>query len=228
MDVTDQASIESAREEVSRTVGDAGLGGLVNNAAVGFLAPMECIPLGDLRWLFEVNVFGLLAVTQAFLPLLRQGGGRIINISSTASIFTSPFHGPYSSSKAAVNVLTDALRLELKFLGVGASLIVCGSIKTPMWEKGTSLSEQVATRFPKQFEELYSEHYHKVHQFFFDLGKVGIPPEKVAGKIFRALTAPRAKNTYYIGPDAILYSIADKFLYNRLRDWVVLKSSHFM
>ena len=121
MDVTDQASIERAKGQVSQAVGDSGLAGLVNNAGIGFVSPLEFAPLDELRRLFEVNVFGLLAVTQAFLPLLRQGRGRVVNISSTASIMVAPFHGPYSASKFAVNGLSDALRLELKPLDVQVS-----------------------------------------------------------------------------------------------------------
>lgn len=221
MDVSDQASIIRARDQVSRFVGDEGLSGLVNNAGVGFISPLECIPLDELRWLFEVNVFGLLAVTQSFLPLIRLRKGRIVNLSSTASIFVAPFHGPYSASKLGVNGLTNALRLELRPQGVQVALIVCGSINTPMWEKGKSLSSQVSQDFPVQFMDLYGDHYHRVHDSFFNLGRNGIPPEAVSRSIYHALTARRAKNTYYVGPDAVFYNIADKFLFGKLRDWVI-------
>ncbi len=225
MDVTDQASIDRAKERVSQAVGNAGLAGLVNNAGVGFVAPLEFLPLEELRWMFEVNVFGLLAVTQAFLPLLRQGRGRIVNISSTASLFVAPFHGPYSAAKLGVNGLSNALRLELKPHGVQVSVVVCGSIKTPIWEKGEHLADRVSKDFPPQAMELYGEHYRKLRAYFSRLGKAGVPPEAASQKIVHALTARRAKNTYYVGPDANFYKIADKLLYGRLRDWVVLQST---
>ncbi len=222
MDVTDQNSIDQAKEQVSQAVRDSGLAGLVNNAGVGFVAPLEFVPLDELRWLYDVNVFGLLAVTQAFLPLLRQRGGRIVNISSTASIVVAPFHGPYSSSKIAVNALSDALRLELKPLGVQVSVVVCGSIKTPMWEKGRHLSERVENKFPQQALQLYGGPYRRLRDYFFSgIGKSGVPPEEAALKIGRALTDKHAKNTYYVGLDANLYKIADKLIYGRLRDWIV-------
>jgi NAD(P)-dependent dehydrogenase (short-subunit alcohol dehydrogenase family) len=222
MDVTDQTTIDRAKEHVSRAVGDAGLAGLVNNAGVGFLSPLEFVPLGELRWLFEVNFFGLLAVTQSFLPLLRQRRGRIVNISSTASIFIVPFHGPYSTSKLGVNGLSDALRLELKPHGVQVSLVVCGSIKTPMWEKGSYLSERVSKSFPPQALDIYGEHYNRLRKYFFRLGEVGVPPEAVSKQIAHALTARRAKNTYYVGSDAKFYNVASKLLYGRLRDWAIM------
>jgi NAD(P)-dependent dehydrogenase (short-subunit alcohol dehydrogenase family) len=225
MDVTDQGSIDRAKEQVSQVVGDAGLAGLVNNAGVGFVTPLEFVPLDELRWMFEVNVFGLLAVTQAFLPLLRQGRGRIVNVSSTASLFVAPFHGPYSASKLAVNGLSDALRLELKPHGVQVSAVVCGSIQTPIWEKGDLLVDRITKSFPSQAMELYGEPYRRLRAYFSRIGKAGVPPEAAARKIIHALTASRAKNTYYVGPDANFYKIADKLLFGRLRDWVILKST---
>jgi NAD(P)-dependent dehydrogenase (short-subunit alcohol dehydrogenase family) len=224
MDVTNQASINQARQKVSQLVGDEGLTGLVNNAGVGFISPLECVPLDEFRWLFEVNVIGLLAVTQSFLPLIRLRKGRIVNLSSTASIFIAPFHGSYSASKLAVNGLSNALRLELKPQGIKVALVVCGSIKTPMWEKGKTLSSQVSQSFPAGLMEHYIDHYNKVHDSFFNLEQKGIQPEAVSRSIYHALTARRVKNTYYIGPDAIFYNIADKFLFGRLRDWIILHS----
>jgi NAD(P)-dependent dehydrogenase (short-subunit alcohol dehydrogenase family) len=225
MDVTDQASIDQAKEEVGQAVGDAGLAGLVNNAGVGFLAPLEFLPLDELRWMFEVNVYGLLAVTQAFLPLLRQKRGRIVNISSTASLFVAPFHGPYSAAKLGVNGLSNALRLELKPHGVQVSVVVCGSIKTPIWEKGEHLADRALKDFPPQAMELYGEHYRKLRAYFSRLGKAGVLPEAASQKIVHALTSRRPKNTYYVGPDANFYKIADKLLYGRLRDWVISQTT---
>lgn len=225
MDVTDQSSIDRTKEQISHAVGDAGLAGLVNNAGVGFVSPLEFIPLSELRWMFEVNVFGLLAVTQAFLPLLRQGGGRLVNISSTASVFVAPFHGPYSATKLAVNGFSDALRLELKPHGVQVSVVVCGSVQTPIWDKGDHLVDRITKSFPPEAMELYGEPYRKLRAYFSRIGKAGVLPEMAAHKIIHALTAKRAHNTYYVGPDANFYKIADKFLFGRLRDWVILNST---
>ena len=221
MDVTDSTSIEKAKQQVSQLVGEAGLAGLVNNAGVGFLSPLECVPLDDLRWVFDVNVFGLLAVTQAFLPLLRQGRGRLINVSSEGSIFVMPFHGSYSASKFAVNGLTDALRLELKPQGIQVSLIIFGSVKTPIWDKTAQLSDRISRGCPPQLFELYKEHFRKVSDYFYRLGANGISPEASARSVVHALTARRPKLRYYVGPDANLYNILDKIFYGRLRDWTL-------
>ena len=180
MDVTDQSSIEAGRNLVSEAVGGQGLAGLVNNAAVAFTSPLEFVPINELRWLFDVNFFGLLAVTQAFLPMLRQKRGRIVNISSIATLVMAPFHGPYSTSKLALNGLSDALRLELKPHGVQVSGIICGSINTPIWEKGNQLSNRIENSFPPQASELYGQPASNLRNYFLRLGKGGIQPEAAA------------------------------------------------
>jgi NAD(P)-dependent dehydrogenase (short-subunit alcohol dehydrogenase family) len=224
LDVTDEGTIALAKEKVTRAVGDLGLAGLVNNAGVGFASPLEFVPLDELRRLFEVNVFGLLAVTQSFLPLLRQAQGRIVNISSAASIFVAPFHGPYAASKCSVNALSKALRLELRPLGVQVSLIVCGRIRTPMWEKAGSLSKRITQHYPTEAWALYGSRYIKLRDYFSRMGHAGVTPEVVSRTIAHALTVRRVKNTYFVGPDACLFTIADKLLYGALREWVILRS----
>lgn len=224
LDVTDEDSITQAKGVISQAVGDAGLQGLVNNAGVAFTSPLEFVRLDELRWLFEVNFFGLLAVTQKFLPLLRQAHGRIVNVSSTASSIVAPFHGPYSASKLALNGLSDALRLELRPLGVKVSVILYGSVKTPIWDKGGDLADQVAQDYPSQAWELYGANYRGLRDYFRKMGEAGIPPEKATHAIIHALTAKHPKTRYFVGRDAHLFNIYDKLLSGRLRDWMVMRS----
>lgn len=98
LDVTDQASIAAARAEV----GEGPLAGLVNNAGIAVSAPIEFVPLDELRKQLEVNLIGQVAVTQAFLPALRRGRGRIVNISSIGGRIALPMVGPYAASKFAL------------------------------------------------------------------------------------------------------------------------------
>ncbi|WP_052128972.1 SDR family NAD(P)-dependent oxidoreductase [Neosynechococcus sphagnicola] len=113
MDVTDESSIASAVGIVTESVGGAGLSGLVNNAGVGLPGPIELLAPNDLRRQFEVNVIGQVMVTQAFLPLIRQSRGRIINIGSVGGKITIPFGGALCASKYAIEAINDALRMEL-------------------------------------------------------------------------------------------------------------------
>ena len=224
MDVTDQSSIDAAKILVNEAVGEMGLAGLVNNAGVAFTSPLEFVPINELRWLFDVNFFGLLSVTQAFLPLIRQKRGRIVNISSIAAIFVAPFHGPYSASKVALNGLSDAIRLELKPHGVQVSVIICGSINTPIWEKGSQISKRIVNSYPPQASELYGKQASNLGNYFLRLGRTGIRPEAAAKAVEHALTARRAKQTYYVGPDAYFYIISSKLVYGRLRDWMIMQN----
>ncbi len=120
LDVTDVASIDRAVETVKAAVGMAGL---VNTAGIGGGGPLEVVPPAELRKVLEVNVVGPVAVTQAFLPLLRLGRGRIVNMGSIAGLAATPFIGPYSASKFALEALTDAMRLELRPWGIHVSIV---------------------------------------------------------------------------------------------------------
>lgn len=224
LDVTSASSIDQFKEALRQELGDGGLWGLVNNAGVGFISPLEFVPLDQLRWLFEVNLFGLLAVTQVCLPYLRQEKGRIINISSVASIIVAPFHGPYSTSKWGVNALSNALRLELRPFGVQVSVMICGVINTPIWDADSELDDRIWDGQPPSAQELYSVRYGKLSHYFQKSGPSGIPPEEAARIIGEALTGKRAKQTYYIGNDARLYRLLTKLLPERLRDWITLRT----
>src|SRR5919204_489511 len=119
LDVTDQASIDAARARL----GDAALAGLVNNAGIAVSFPLEFVPIEELRHQLEVNVIGQVAVTQAFLPALRKGRGRIVNVSSIGGRIALPLGGPYNASKFALEGLSDSLRRELRADGIEVSLI---------------------------------------------------------------------------------------------------------
>ena len=223
LDVTDSSSLDRAQENVSQELGEQGLWGLVNNAAVAFVSPLEFAPLDDFRKLYEVNVFGLLAITQKFLPLIRQAEGRIVNISSTASNAVAPFHGPYSSSKLALNGITDALRLELKPLGVKVSLIIYGSVQTPIWEKGGDASTRVARDFPPKALELYGENLRRIRDYFNRIGKTGITMEQSFQSILHALSAANPKPHYYVGIDAHFHYLLRRLFYGRIGDRIILR-----
>ena len=224
MDVTDPDSITKARGQVERAVGERGLWGLVNNAGVGLGGPLEFFPLDDLRWLFEVNLFGLLRVTQSFLPLVRKARGRIVNISSTASLGIAPFHGPYTMTKTSVNALSTALRLELRPHGVQVCLMICGSVDTPIWTKGRKSGKRIHDKVPPETMELYGDQWRRLGEYFTAMGKSGIPAETAAKKIALALTSKRPRNTYFIGADAHQFNILDKLLYGKVRDWLMMRA----
>src|SRR5678809_1638486 len=157
LDVTDGPSIARSLEVVQQVVGEGGLGGLVNNAGIAVGSPLEVISLTLLRKQLEVNVIGQIAVTQAFLPLLRRGHGRIVNMGSIAGRGTIPLLGPYSASKYALEALTDALRMELQPWGIQVSIIEPGAIATPIWEKSGMMAGELEAAATEEAMALYGE-----------------------------------------------------------------------
>src|SRR5438309_10086573 len=127
MDVTDTASIARAGDEVTRALAGAPLAALVNNAGIPSAGPLELVPLDQLRHVLEVNLVGAVAVTQAFLPLLKAARGRIVNISSVAGRGALPFMAPYAASKFALEGASDSLRRELLPFGVHLTPQAVGS-----------------------------------------------------------------------------------------------------
>jgi NAD(P)-dependent dehydrogenase (short-subunit alcohol dehydrogenase family) len=135
LDLRQSASVRDASERIHAQLGDMPLAGLVNNAGIATGGPIELLDLDALREVFEVNVFGLVAVTQAFLPKLREAKARIINISSVSGVLAAPFLAPYCSSKFAVEAISDSLRRELYPFGVEVVIIEPAVIRTPIWDK---------------------------------------------------------------------------------------------
>lgn len=223
LDVTDARSIAAARAAIAASLGDDGLFGLINNAGLSFRAPLEFVPLEELRALFEVNVFGALAVTQAFLPLLRRAKGRVVNISSFTATSITPFHGPYSSSKATLNALSEALRLELKPLGVDVAVMVVGGVRTPLWEKAADATERIVRQLPAERLAPYAERQRAAFEYFRRRGTAGLTPEAAADLIARSLTDARPKRNYFVGCDAVFYHWLNFVLRGRLRDFVILR-----
>ncbi|HEY6542741.1 MAG TPA: SDR family oxidoreductase [Ktedonobacteraceae bacterium] len=217
LDVTDACSIEAAVRTVAALVGEKGLCGLVNNAGVSSIGPLEFLPIADLRRLLEVNVIGQLAVTQAFLPLLRQARGRIINIGSISGRLALPFGGAYSASKFAVEALTDELRLELHPWGLHVAIVEPGGIATPLWEK----SMVMADRLPEQTRDYYGAAFPMLRALAARWGKQGTAPDEVAQVVIHALTARRPKARYFVGCRAGLGARLLSHLPDRVRDRLI-------
>ncbi len=139
LDVTDASSIDRAVDQVRTATDGYGLDVLVNVAGTMLLGPVEAVPDDLMLTQFQVNVFGLLAVTRAFLPQMRaRGSGRIVNVSSVLGRFSLPGSGVYSASKFALEALSDALRMEVAPFGVRVVLVEPGVVGTSLYEKAAS------------------------------------------------------------------------------------------
>ena len=202
MEITDTASIAAAAEQVTEALGDEGLVGLVNNAGIAVASPLEFIPIEELRRQLEVNVIGHIAVTQALLPMLRNGTGRIVNIGSISGRLPFPLLGPYCASKFALEALTGSLRMELRPWGIHVAVIEAGGIATPIWDKALSRGEDLARRLPPATQELYGPIIAGQRKRAARSAKMGVPPSHVARAVAHALTSGKPKRRYIIGRSA--------------------------
>ena len=224
LDVEDEDSMGAAAEAVSASpAGGSGLRGLVNNAGITVTGPLEFMPPEELRRVLEVNVVGQLVATQAFLPLLRRGDGRIVNMGSFNGRVAAPFIGPYCASKFALEGLTDALRLELAPWGVEVSLIEPGSIDTDIWRKYEVYTDWLAGVLPGRAQELYGGAIDAARTAARRRAQTGIPPRAVAGAVARALTAKRPRTRYLVGWDARLGVALGRFVPDRVLDEAILR-----
>ncbi|MBP0130856.1 MAG: SDR family oxidoreductase [Nitrospira sp.] len=218
LDVTDEVSIAQAAALVKEAVGEEGIAGLVNNAGIAVAGPLEVLPIPELRKQFEVNVIGAVAVTQAFLPLVRIGRGRIVNMGSIAGRATMPFLGPYSMSKFALEAMTTALRLELDTWGIEVSIVEPGAIATPIWEKSTKAADLLQATTEHESLPLYAEHLACVRRAIDEAAQRAISPDAVAQAVAHALTARRPKAHYLVGSDAKFRALLARFLPHRMQD----------
>ncbi len=223
LDVADLASIDRAAETVKAAVGSAGLTGLVNNAGIAVGGPLEVVPLGDLRKQFEVNVIGLVAVTQALLPLLRQGRGRIVNMGSIAGRAAMPFMGPYSASKFALEALTDAMRMELRPWGIHVSIVEPGAIESRIWDKAGHAADRMEAAASPEAKAHYGEAVARVREAVAQAAQRAIPALVVADAVVHALYSSRPKTRYLVGRDARIRAVLAAWLPDRVQDWLLTR-----
>ncbi|HKZ55448.1 MAG TPA: SDR family oxidoreductase [Anaerolineales bacterium] len=201
LDVTQEEQIQRAKEQIIECLGGTALTALVNNAGIGVAGPLEVLPTSELRRQFEVNVIGVMAVTRAFIPLLRASGGRIINIGSVSGLIASPFMSPYAASKFALEAITDSLRVEFLPFGIKVIMVTPGAIATPIWPKSLEKADESLRTAPSQVVDFYRPAIAVLRR----RGAVhGRPARDVARAVARALTAKHPKRRYLVGLDAKL------------------------
>ena len=199
LDVTDARSIAAAAAEIATRVGDAGLAGLVNNAGIGGFGPLEQEPMERFEEIFRVNVFGVQALTQALLPLLRRARGRIVNISSGNGKLAFPFAGPYSASKFALEALSDSLRMELAPWGIHVVVVEPGAMATDIRVKGVEAWAAEHAELPEADRALYAEQLKAVRGAIHAWEATVAPNGLVSAAVLEALTAPEPKTRYVVG-----------------------------
>lgn len=200
-DVTDEAAVAAAAAKVRRELNGETLFGLVNNAGVAVAGPLLHLPIEEFRQQIEINLTGVVIVTQAFAPLLgadqdlKGPPGRIVNISSVGGRNGTPFLAPYSASKFALEGLSESLRRELLLFGIDVIIIAPGAVATAIWGKAeqVDVTAYQNTRFGPALD--------RIRAYMLDNGGKGLKPEVLGEAILHALTTPKPKVRYTVAPD---------------------------
>ena len=191
LDITDRAAVAGLGEHLPAT-----LDGVVNNAGIIVQGPVEGTTIDDLARQLDVNVTAQIAVTQAVLPQIRKGRGRVVFVSSVSGLITLPGTGAYSASKYALESLADALRMELRPWKIPVSLIEPGPTRTDMWGDVLDDYDRMTEKLSSAHRELYAAHLVGNRKLLSRMQKVAGDPKKVVRAVDRALTSARPRRRY--------------------------------
>jgi NAD(P)-dependent dehydrogenase (short-subunit alcohol dehydrogenase family) len=194
LDVTDQASIQAAVTTVIEQAGE--IYGLINNAGINISGYFEDLSEEEIRQVFEVNLFGTMAVTRAVLPHMRTAHrGRIIIMSSVGGKIASLGATPYCASKFALEGFGESLAQEVKPFGVHVTLLEPGSVKTELYGRNRRLATQALDP-----QGPYYEWFQRLQGLMDQLARTpATSAEKVAKAVYRALTDKRPRWRYVVG-----------------------------
>lgn len=221
LDITDEKNVADVRRRVESDPLGRPLRAVVNNAGIAVNAPVEVIPLADWRRQFETNFFGHVAVIQALLPALLASRGRVINISSIGGRVAGPTFGAYSAAKFALEAMSDALRREVRHLGVEVVVVQPGAIATPIWQKGIDLATALDSAMSEEQRQRYATINARSLQRARTAAVNGVPPDQVAQVIMHAITVPRPRTRYLVGRDAKITARLAAVLPDRVLDRLI-------
>jgi NAD(P)-dependent dehydrogenase (short-subunit alcohol dehydrogenase family) len=214
LDVTDEPAIAALRERLA----GGQLRGLVNNAGIATAGPLEEMPLDELRRQFEVNMVGQIAVTQAALPALREGHGRIVNIGSIGGRVAQPFTGAYCGSKGAIHLMSSSLRRELRPWGIWVTCIEPGTIATEIWGKGDDANRVAQEAMSPEGRARYGKAMDAMGEVIRGQAGKGLQPDAVAKRIEHALFSRRPRAYDVVGRDAQALRFAQALMPVRVWD----------
>lgn len=202
LDITDSGQVGALGAQVRRD--SRPLRALVNNAGVGVNAPVETFPLDEWRKLFEVNLFGHVAVTQTLLPALFAGKGRVVNISSVGGKVAMAAYGPYAATKFALEAVSDSLRRELASAGVPVVVVEPGAVLTNMLDRAGAAGQDRTSAMTTEQRRRYGGLLHAVAAQAARSAKSGVPADAAAKVIAKALTVRSPRARYTVGREAAL------------------------
>jgi NAD(P)-dependent dehydrogenase (short-subunit alcohol dehydrogenase family) len=221
LDVTRPEHVQALVDRIAADPRRRPLRAVVNNAGISVNAPAEALPLDEWRRLFEVNLFGHIAVTQALLPFLHRSRGRIVNISSVGGKVALPTYGAYAGAKFALEAVSDSLRRELAPHGVSVVVVEPGAVKTEMADRGAATATDLAERMGPEHQRRYGGLVKAVVAHSLAFTGTGMPADQAGAIVAKAATARRPRTRYAIGRDAALLTRVARVLPDRVLDRVV-------
>jgi NAD(P)-dependent dehydrogenase (short-subunit alcohol dehydrogenase family) len=217
LDVTSDEQVRALADDLGGRLSD-GLFALVNNAGIGPPAAVELSALDEVRRVLEVNTLAPLRMIQAFLPLLRRGRGRIVNMSSMNGTLALPMVGVYSASKFALEALGNTLRVELRPWNIPITVIRPGQVSTPIFDKARLALERGVRELPAELKSGYAKLYARAARFNERGARIGAPPQVVAAVVLKALRARRPRPAYAVGLDVRGLHLAQALMPTRWLD----------
>jgi len=222
-DVTDHEALRASVETVKGIINDEGLACLINNAGIAVGGPFMHLTVEDFQRQFDVNLFGVIAVTKAFLPLLgavknyKNKPGKILNMSSISGQIAFPFISPYCASKFALEALGDSLRRELLIYGIDVISIEPGPIKTPIWNKSAKISDEIsASDFGPALAEF--------QQMMGKSVKSGMESDDLARDVYKVYVKRKPKTRYaFLNKKFSSFTIPRYFISARKLDGFIKK-----
>ena len=221
IDITNPDHIEALAARVHGDPQGTPLRALVNNAAIQANVPIEAFAIDEWRNMFEVNLFGQVAVTQALLPALIRSSGRVVNISSVGGKVAMATYGPYAGTKFALEAVSDSLRRELAPSGVRVVVVEPGAVRTEMLGRAIATADELVSAMTPEQSQRYGPLVHAVNAQAVSSTKSGQPAEAAAKVIATAITACRPRTRYTVGRDAALITRMVRFLPDRALDRVL-------
>ena len=219
IDITNPDHIRALATRVHGDPQGRAVRALVNNAAIQANVPIEAFAIDEWRRLFEVNLFGHIAVTQTLLPALIRSKGRVVNISSVGGKIAMATYGPYAGTKFALEAVSDSLRRELAPFGVQVVVVEPGAVRTEMARPGDRHRPRAdsSAMTPEQGQR-YGGLVQAVNTQAMSSTKSGLPADAAAKVIAKAVTARKPRTRYTIGRDAALLTRLARILPDRILD----------
>ena len=224
LDITNDADVVRLLKRVAEDPERRPLRALVNNAGIQINAPVETLPLAEWRRLFDVNLFGHVAMTQALLPALIESRGAIVNITSVGGKVSMATYGPYAGTKFALEAVSDALRREVAPLGVKVIVVEPGAVTTDMLGGVAVTGERITQTMSVEQRGRYAMLMHSIISQTQAAAPTGVPAERVGRVIADAIADRRPRARYTVGRDAAIIVLLVRFLSDRMLDSLLARS----